>query len=222
MIKTIQKADLLTNEAIEKLSDLSQELEKTFNNVQVHRTRTEMEVSVLNNIQHPTPASKYWQAMREQNIMLQGIVLLSFDYRTEKTKAKILINKIEDESDPLEKELLQIELERKFFLLKNIERTAKAKMREIQDWSEIKNRESKNMSEEDLADAGNHQLISYTRRWINQAIEMGDNGSPSERQNLMGQLQSGINLCIKKGVLHKALEGYGNNIREQVLLKYGN
>jgi len=221
MIKSIQESSLLTTKSFVTLELLSKELEETFNSVQVHRTRTEMEVSVLNDLKHPTPASKYWQSVREQSVMFDGVAMLSFDYRKEKVNIKILLKKIEVETDELEKELLEIELERKTFILNNMKRSAKAKVREIQDWSDIKSREAAKMSEEDLANVGNHQLISYTRRWINQTIEMGNNGSPSEKQNLLGQLRSGINLCIKTGIIHKALEAYGATIKEQILLEYG-
>ena len=42
---------------------------------------TEVPVSVLNDIKFPTPAAKYWQAMREQNVMFQELVMLSYEYR---------------------------------------------------------------------------------------------------------------------------------------------
>ena len=221
MIKSIQESSLLTTKSFGTLELLSKELEETFNSVQVHRTRTEMEVSVLNDLKHPTPASKYWQSVREQSVMFDGVAMLSFDYRKEKVEIKILSKKIEAETDELERELLEIEFERKTFILNNMERSAKAKVREIQDWSDIKHREATKMSEGELADVGNHQLISYTRRWINQTIEMGGNGSPSEKQNLLGQLRSGINLCIKTGIIHKVLEAYGATIKEHILLEYG-
>jgi len=221
MIKSIQESSLLATKFFGILELLSKELEETFNSVQVHRTRTEMEVSVLNNLKYPTPASKYWQSVREQSVMFEGVAMLSFDYRKEKVNIKILSKKIKVETDELEKELLSIELERKMFILNNMERSAKAKVREIQDWSAIKSREAAKMSKEELANVGNHQLISYTRRWINQTIEMGDSGSPSERQNLLGQLRSGINLCIKTGIIHEVLKVYETDIKEQILLEYG-
>ena len=45
----IQESDILTKEDINKLTPLTQELKETFIKSQVFRTRTEMEVSVLNN-----------------------------------------------------------------------------------------------------------------------------------------------------------------------------
>ncbi|MCK5592426.1 MAG: hypothetical protein KAI72_10765 [Candidatus Pacebacteria bacterium] len=217
----IQSSDILTKDDIDKLIPLTQELKETFINVQGFRTRTEMEVSVLNNIKFPTPTLKYWQAVKEQNVMFQELVMLSYEYRKNIIKIKQLQRRIENEQDDLEKELLQIEVEKKMFISKNQEKTAKDRIRELKAWSEIKEREAKNMSEEDLAEVDNGQLIGYTKRWINQSIQMGDSGSPAERQNLLGQLRSGILSCISKGIINKVLEGYDETIQDKIKEEYG-
>lgn len=208
---------LITKKAAEVLNDLAHELEETFESVQVHRTRTEMEVSVLNEIQHPTPASKYWQALREQNAMLQGVTLLSFDYREAMVRADILLQKLTDEKDELKCKLLKIKWERKLYLIKDMKRAAKAKIREIKDWSEIKTREARSMTDAELQDVGNHQLVSYTRRWVNQVVEGGLNGSTAERNNLLGQLKSGIKMCESKGMLVSLLSDYEPDIRKKLI-----
>ena len=179
-----------------------------------------MEVSVLNEIKFPTASSKYWQAVREQNVMFNELVMLSYEYRKNVVKIKIIQRKIEKEEDSLEKELLQIELEKKMFILKNQEKVAKDRIREIKAWSEIKEREAENMSKEELADVDNHQLISYTIRWIKQSIAMGMGGSPAERQNLLGQLRSGILACIDKGLIDKVLENFPRDIRMKIRNEY--
>lgn len=202
---------MLDLESVRSLEKLEKELEHTFNNVQVHRTRTEMEVSVLDNLKHPTPASKYWQAMREQNVMLTGVSLLSFDYRTEVIRIKLLERKLFTEKDELKRELIKIKIDKKNFLINDIKRTAKNKIREIKEWSEIKIREADKMTEEELDNVDNHQLVSYTQRWINQIIVMGENGSPAERQNLLGQFESGINLCQKRKLTKEVLKPYKNS-----------
>ena len=221
MIKDIQNTGMVCENELEVLKKLELELEHTFNSVQVHRTRTEMEISVLNDLKHPTPASKYWQALREQNAMLQGVTLLSFDYRMEKVRIKVLMGKYEVEPDELKREMIGIKIEKKEYQIKSMEQVAKNKIREIKEWSEIKKREAVNMSEEELADVDNHQLISYTRRWINQVIEMGNTGSPSERHNLIGQLNSAVDKCREKGVLPKVLEVYGSDVRKLCEVNHG-
>ncbi len=214
-------SEILTKEDLNVVSNLKHELIDTLKKTQIHRTRTEMEVSVLNDVKHPTSASKYWQALREQGVMFEELVMLSFEYRKKQVEVKILERKFGKEQDDLERELLGIEIEKEKYILSNQERVAKARIREIQDWSEIKKRESAFMDDNDLENVDYHQLISYTKRWIKQSILMGSNGSPAERQNLMGQLRSGISTCIKLGLLDLVLDGFESQIQDQIKLEYG-
>jgi len=216
----IQGSDILTKEDLESLTPLAGELQEGFKKSQVFRTRTEMEVSVLNDIKHPTPSSKYWQAMKEQNVMFGELVILSYEYRKKLVEIKKIQRDIPLEKDELERELKQIELEKEMFFLKNQERTAKDRIRELKAWSEIKKREASNMSEEELSDVDNHQLISYVKRWIKQSISMGMGGSPAERQNLLGQLNSGIKLCIKEGIIENVLDGFPEETKNQIRSEY--
>jgi len=216
----IQGSEILTKEDFDILIPLTSELQEGFKKAQVFRTRTEMEVSVLNDLKFPTASSKYWQSVREQNVMFSELVMLSYEYRKNIVEIKKLQRDLETEEDELDKELNQIEIEKKLFTLKNQEKTAKARIRELKTWSEIKEREAKNMSIEELSDCDNHQLISYTKRWINQFMQMGENGSPSEKQNLLGQLDSGIKACIEKGIIQKALEGLGDDIVNYIKKQY--
>ena len=220
LLDNINQSNLLSIEDLNSLEELSAELQETFIKTQIHRTRTEMEVSVLNSVKFPTPSLKYWQAMREQNVMFTELVMLSFEYRKNLVEIQILKRKIESEQDGLKRELLQIELEKKIFIGKQQERVAKARIREIKDWSNIKEREAQLMSEEDLKEVDNSQLIGYTKRWINQSIMMGGNGSPTERQNLLGQLRSGILCCIEKGILERVLEGFDPIIQKKIRDEY--
>lgn len=200
---------------------LKPELINTLKKTQIHRTRTEMEVSVLNDTKFPTPASKYWQSVREQAVMFEELILLSFEYRKKSVEVKILKRDLGVEEDDLERELLQIKIEKEQYVLSAQERVAKARIREIQDWSEIKSREMALMNGEDMKDADHHQLISYTKRWIQQSFLMGNNGSPAERQNLLGQLRSGITSCIRLGLLDVVLEGFPRKIQNDVKKSYG-
>ena len=221
LLDNINNSSLLSINDLDSLEILSGELQETFVKTQIHRTRTEMEVSVLNDLKFPTPASKYWQSMREQNVMFTELVMLSFEHRKNNVEIKIQERDIAAEPDELRKELLKIELEKKTFISRQQERVAKARIGEIKGWSEIKEREAAQMSSEDLADVDNSQLIGYTKRWIKQSIAMGGGGSPPERQNLLGQLHSGIVSCIQKGVINKVLDGFEDGVKKQINKEYG-
>jgi len=212
----ISNSDILTGEDWNILLPLTSELQETFKKAQVFRTRTEMDVSVLNDIKYPTHASKYWQSVREQNVMFGELVMLSYNYRKNLVEIKKLCKQQKSEKDELENELLQIEIEKKMFTSKNQEKTAKDRIREIKAWSDIKDREAGFMSEEELVDVDTHQLIGYTKRWINQSLIAGDNGSPAENQNLQGQLISGLRACKNNDLLESILEGYSKEVQKLI------
>jgi len=216
----IQQSEILTLDDIKSLEPLKNELKETFVKVQGFRTRTEMEVSVLNDIKFPTPASKYWQAVREQNVMFNELVMLSYEYRKNLIEIKKLELQVKDEKNELDRQLLQIEIERKIFISKQQEKIAKERIREIKAWSEIKDREIEQMDPIEADEVDNHQLISYTKRWIKQSVLAGDNGSPAERQNLEGQLVTGIRQCIEKGLLEEVLNGFSTEIQNKIKLSF--
>lgn len=216
----IQEAGLLTEVDFAVVEGLQSELVEALEKNQIFRTRTEMEISVLNDMKFPTAGSKYWQALREQVVMFNELIFLSFDARKLRVEIKILLRDIELEEEALDRELLQIEMEKKRFLLSLQIRAAKDRIREIQDWSDIKAREAKMMTTEDLVAVGNHQLVSYTKRWIKQYIVMGNNGSPAERQNLLGQLHSGLLAVMRVGLLDVVLEGFPKSVCKEIRAEY--
>jgi hypothetical protein len=221
LFNSIGQSALLTQEDFDSLKEMAEELQDTFVKTQVFRTRTEMEVSVLNDLKFPTSSLKYWQSMREQNVMFTELVSLSYDYRRNLIEIQILERDIVNEDDDLKRALLKVDLDQKIFRSKEQERVAKARARELKAWSEIKVREAQQMTPADLADVDNSQLIGYTKRWIKQSIAMGGGGSPPERQNLLGQLRSGIQCCIEKGVIGEVLDGFGPQIIKQIRKEYG-
>ncbi len=201
----IGNAQILTGEDLKAISELGPELLDNFLHSQLFRTRTEMEVSVLNDVKHPTPDSKYWQAQREQKVHFHELVMLSYEYRKNAVEIRQLVRKkktlvhFEDED---ERDLLQIEIERKTYLARVMERTAKDRIREIREWSEIKQRLIPSM-EHGLEDCDDHQLVSYTLRWIRQARMMGNSGTPSERNNLLSLRAMGIKKCKERRLISK-------------------
>ena len=77
----IRGASILPMEEMEYIETIMPDLAFGFEHAQIFRTRTEMEVSVLDDLKHPTPDAKYWQAMREQQVHFSELVMLSYEYR---------------------------------------------------------------------------------------------------------------------------------------------
>ena len=164
------------------------ELRDTWTKKQVFRTETEMRFSVLNDMKYPTKAAKYWQCVREQNVYLENLMSLSFDYRRTEVKLKRLQQKLKDETDELKKELIQIDIDEKTYSKANMELTAKDRMREIRLWSQLKKEVDDGTF--DKQDVNTHQLESYHKIMLNRKDTLTPGSSQPEVFNVLGQLQT--------------------------------
>ena len=214
-ISVIKESKILPKDELLKIKGLSKELQNTFDTVQMFRTRTEMETSILNDFKHPTPDSKYWQAVREQNTMFNELVFLSYDYRKTCVELEMLKREIEEEKRYFPQQLLTIEKEKKEFVLLMQERTAIARIKEIIEWSDIKAKLLPNMTAS-LTDVGEHQLISYTLQWINELSAITDITPTVEVNNVNGKLGKALELCKEKGVLEQVLSLVSYDMRQQL------
>jgi hypothetical protein len=212
----IDNSSILEPSDFEKLANLKGELQETFLRTQIFRTRTEMEISVLNDLNFPTPDAKYWQSLREQNVMFSELVRLSYAYRKNIVKIKILQREFDEEQDELKKELKQIAIERRQFESREMERIAKDRIREIQQWHEIKERltpllaySNKNVDE--------HQLLSYTHEFLNQAILMPPNVAQDVKTNLIGKLNTALKACKDAGFLEQIMSQIDHNTKQHLL-----
>lgn len=102
--------------------------------------------------------------------MFNELVSISYEYRKKKIEIKKIERDIVGIDDELDIEYKKIEIEKNNFELRQMEKVARDRIREIKEWSRIKEREALKMGKEELENVDNHQLISYTLRWINQII----------------------------------------------------
>ena len=165
-----------------------EELRDTWTKKQIFRTETEMRFSVLNDMKYPTPASKYWQCVREQNVYLENLMTLSFEYRRNEVKIKRLEKKLLTEEDALKKELYQIDIDEKNFSKASMQLTARDRMREIKLWSKLKKEADDGTF--DKEDVNTHQLESYHKIMINRKDTLTPGSSQPEVFNVLGQLQT--------------------------------
>ena len=175
------------------------ELRDTWTKKQIFRTETEMRFSVLNDLKYPTKASKYWQCVREQNVYLENLMSLSFEYRRDEVKLKRLEQKLKEEKDPLKKELIQIDIDEKTYGRANMQLTAKDRMREIRLWSQLKKENDDGTF--DKQDVNQHQLESYHKIMLNRKDTLTAGSSQPEVFNVLGQLQTIERVKKEKGQL---------------------
>ena len=180
--------NLLDPEDVKHFQGLTEELKDTWTKKQMFRTETEMQFSVLNDAKYPTKAAKYWQCVREQNVFLENLMNLSFDYRRADVKLKRLQQKMDKEEDPLKKELLQIDIDEKIYNKASMQLVARDRMREIKLWSKFKKKFDDGSF--DTRDVNTHQLHSYHLTMKNKAETLTEGSSQPEVFNVLGQLQS--------------------------------
>ena len=180
--------NLLDPQDVNIFKEMTGELRDTWTKKQMFRTQTEMEFSVLNDAKYPTNAAKYWQCVREQNVFLENLMSLSFEYRRNEVKIKRLEKKLNDETDELKLELTQIDLDEKNYSKASMQLTARDRMREIKLWSAYKSKYDDGKF--DTKDVNTHQLQSYHLVMKNKAETLTQGSSQPEVFNVLGQLQT--------------------------------
>jgi len=180
--------NILDPKDVTDFKDMVDELRDTWTKKQVFRTETEMRFSVLNDFKYPNKASKYWQCVREQNVYLENLMTLSFEYRRNEVKLKRLKQKLETETDELKKELIKIDIDEKTFGKANMELTAKDRMREIKLWSQIKKENDDGSF--DKQNVNTHQMESYHSIMLNRKKTLTAGSSQPEVFNVLGQLET--------------------------------
>jgi hypothetical protein len=184
-LEIVRGSSILTSDDFRNLSVLKDELRQTWETVQIYRTRTEMEVSILNDMKRPTPDAKYWQAVREQNVMFVELVNLSYEYRKKAVEIRKLQRDLAVEEDELERELKQIEIEQNEWYLKNMERMAHDRIREILEWSAIKTELLPHLKYGD-EDVNAHQLEAMEKGFNVQAKLVNENTPVADARNIIG------------------------------------
>jgi len=201
--------NILPAEDVKIFKDMVGEFRDTWTKKQIFRTETEARISVLQDMKYPTKAAKYWQCVREQNVFLENLMSLSFDYRRNDVKIKRLEKKIIDEEDDLKKELWKIDIDEKRYSKANMELVARDRMRELKMWSKLKV-EFNDGSFNDK-DVNEHQLESYNKIMQHKSKTLTSGSSQAEVFNVLGQLQT-IERVKRDGEL-------GHNKKESITSK---
>ena len=191
--------NLLDPNDVSSFKGMVEELRDTWTKKQIFRTETEARVSVLQDAKYPTLSSKYWQCVREQNIFLENLMSLSFDYRRNDAKIKWLEKKLETETDEYKLECYKIDLDEKIYAKANMELVARDRMREINMWSKLK-LEFDNGSF-DTKNVNTHQLESYHQIMSGKVKTLTPGSSQAEVFSVVGQLQTIERIKKERGLL---------------------
>lgn len=171
--------------------ELKEELTDNWLKKQIFRTETEMRVSVLNDAKHPTNASKYWQSVREMSTQFDAMMSLSFNLRRNSIKRLKLEAKLEraiESGDKLKIMSVQVDLDENLFNKAKMEQFAKDRVRELQEWSKIKNELSDGSFDD--KNPNTHQAESLMLTLENRVKSLGPNDGSAEIINAIGPLQT--------------------------------
>jgi len=185
----ISESGLLAKDDSQQLLALAGDMEHAFMTAQRFRTNTEMRVSVLNDMKHPTPDAKYWQAVREQDVFVTELINLSYEYRKTLIEIRRLSRDLENEEDDIEQDSLRLEIERQGWILTMMSRTAHHRVREITMWSGIK-QELAPQLKFGTEDVNRHQLEAMNIRWNNAAQLVNESTPPADARNIIGLAQA--------------------------------
>jgi hypothetical protein len=150
-IDVLRNTELVKPEDFEFLKDHVENFEKRFKTRALYRSKTEMLAGVLNDAEHPTPDSKYWQAIGEQNVQLTELINLSYESKKTEADNELMMAEIEELEDKISKETNEIkikkleaklkkkrvELAQSQFGMTQQAKTAQERLREIKTWEPI-------------------------------------------------------------------------------------
>lgn len=202
-LDNIKSVSILTDKDLETMESMKFQLQDTFNKRQIFRTDTEARYSVLNDVKFPTPASKYWQAVREQNVHFTNLMYESCDYEELQGEIEFLEEELETNESIAMIKIKQAQIKKKQFQLLDMKRVAQDRVREVQQWEIIKQEQVKLDNSFDTTNADTHQFESYTLRFKNDVQIAKDSGNHDLYKSALSQL---ISLENKRREQQKELE----------------
>ena len=179
VLKGTSLASFMKEGDISFLQEHTEGFEKRLRTRSIWRSKFEMEAAVLRDDEHPTPDSKYWQAIGEQAVHLQELITLTYEAGKHEADREILEADIAAlEEDLVENEELspdhskvkaqikkkKIEIEQNRFNAVMMAKAAKERMREIRDWEDIIEQLHPQLKHGD-EDFGKHHAERYLKRY---------------------------------------------------------
>lgn len=200
--------DVLKPTDAEAVLVLKEELADNWNKRQIFRTETEMRISVLNDGVHPTPASKYWQSVREMGAHFDALMGLTFEMRRNEVarlKLEKKLKEAETEGDTLTIAELEIDLDENLYNKAGMVQIAHDRVRELQLWSKLKAELDNGTF--DTTDVNQHQAQSFKHILENRVASLNGQSNPGEVVNAVGPLQTLNRLMKQDGTIAEFGDG---------------
>jgi len=161
-LQVLGQSQVLDPAELKRLEALAPELQHAFCTRTIFRTPTEARFSVLNDLKHPTNASKYHQAKLEQAVMFDNLIKLSFAFRRTRidlADARARLKKATGH----QKERMQVDVDELRYRLICMQKEAQERLRELEMWSEIK---ASLEGDFDRDNTDTDELVALARRYM--------------------------------------------------------
>lgn len=192
--------ELLKPDEREFINEHIEDLNAIWKKRQIYRTETEMRMSVLNDVKFPTPAAKYWQAVRECSGFYDSLCQDSFSFRRNELRLTKLRRKLENTTDDIKRAEIQISIEEVEYAQMNIAAGARDRIRELRLWQKIMAELVEQDPTFNTEDVNEHQLLSYNIRFTEQFKHKNQTASPGELANIIGHKVTSDRLLKERGL----------------------
>jgi len=183
-IEKIKSVNILDKKDTSELIKLNKELQRCYEVNQIWRTETEMRYSILNDTKFPTPASKYWQSLREQMVFFTNLVYLGCDYDEKQGELELKevefeeIIKDKSKKSRAKQRIVKAQINRMKYQLMEMRLHGHDRVREITLWEQLKN-EQKKKAKFDINDVNKHQKETFEMRWQKEIVIATQTNNPS-------------------------------------------
>jgi len=189
---------ILPEKDIEALQSLIPDLEKAVDTYIIWRTPVEAIYAVLDDVRHPTNASKYHQATLEQITMLDALVAESFEARRTVVKLRDVEERLATCPPGVDRELLEIDKDELLYKLHSLRIRMRDRIRELQLWQDIK--DGLDDGSFNTSNRGVDELLSMTMRACMMLPDDLNSPDPERRAVAKRRVIKLIDICKQAGL----------------------
>lgn len=209
-ISLIFEKNIFDKEQNNKLSNARNNIETAIKTVTMHRTPTLLRASVLNDITHPTPDSKYWQLVNEMVSHSTGLADTLFLIEEKQIDLDEAVFNLRNETDTFEKRRLQLQIKKIEYELIMLQKNTNARIEELNNQS-IMMDELKQQCRFSITDQNEHQLSTFALAWTNEVCNITDSTSVDDRRNITSRWITIMNLLQEMELYDNFIKSLSNS-----------
>ena len=198
-----------------KLANAQENISRAFNTVTMWRTPTLLRLSVLDDISHPTPDSKYWQLVNEMYAHSTGLAELMFEIEEKQIDLDEVIVDLTTEKDNFELRRLEVKRRRYEFDLVNMQKTAKARIEELNNQSSAME-ELKPLLAFGVEDQNAHQLQGFAQSWTSEVCNITEHTDVDSKKNIISRWITCMNVLNSMGKRNEFINSLPSQQKEKL------